>query len=77
VVGAEQVAKVMMGGRTWYPGYATKLIAMNGGTGVLVSVDGNVIGLIAVTTADGRITEIDMIVNPEKLRGAHAATGRA
>ncbi len=76
VVGVEQVAKVMMGGRTWYPGYATKLIAMNGGTGVLVSVDGNVIGLIAITTAEGRVTEIDMIVNPEKLRGAQAATER-
>jgi RNA polymerase sigma-70 factor (ECF subfamily) len=71
VVGVEQVAKVMMGGRTWYPGYATQLIAMNGGTGVLVTLEGTVIGLIALTTAEGRITEIDMIVNPEKLRGAH------
>jgi RNA polymerase sigma-70 factor (ECF subfamily) len=70
VVGVEQVAKVMMGGRTWYPGYATQLIAMNGGTGVLVTLEGKVIGLIAVTAAGGRITEIDMIVNPEKLRGA-------
>jgi RNA polymerase sigma-70 factor (ECF subfamily) len=69
VVGSEQVAKVMMGGRNWYPGYSAALVSVNGGTGILVTREGQILGLVAVTVADGRITEIDMVVNPDKLRG--------
>jgi RNA polymerase sigma-70 factor, ECF subfamily len=77
VTGPEQVAKVVMGGRTWYPGYSAALVAVNGGTGVLVTLDGKVLGLVAITVAGDRITEINMVVNPEKLRGVAGVVARA
>jgi RNA polymerase sigma-70 factor (ECF subfamily) len=77
VVGAEQVAKVVLAGRTWYPGFAVRLIAVNGGTGILATRDGEVLGLVGFTVAGGKITEIDLIVNPEKLRGAQGMVARA
>lgn len=72
VVGSEQVAKVLMGGRTWYPEYSVRLVAVNGGTGILVTWAGEVLSLVCIAVAGGRITEIDMVVNPEKLRRARA-----
>jgi RNA polymerase sigma-70 factor (ECF subfamily) len=77
VVGAEQVAKVVLAGRTWYPGFAARLIALNGGTGILATRDGEVLALVGLTVAGGKITEIDLIVNPEKLRGAQGVVARA
>jgi len=77
VVGAEQVARVVLAGRTWYPGFAAHLIALNGGTGILATRDGEVLGLVGLTVAGGKITEIDLIVNPEKLRGAQGVVARA
>lgn len=68
VVGAERVAKVLLGGRRWYPGNAAaRLIALNGGTGAVLTLDGAVLALVGVTVAEGRITEIDLVANPEKL----------
>ena len=68
VVGPEQVAKVVMGGRTWYRGLSAQLVAVNGGTGVVATRDGELIALVGITVSGGKITEIDMVVNPEKLR---------
>jgi RNA polymerase sigma-70 factor (ECF subfamily) len=73
----EQVAKVVLAGRTWYPDITARLIALNGGTGILATRDGEVLGLVGFTVADGKITEIDLIANPEKLRGAQGMVARA
>jgi len=70
VVGPEQVAKVVIGGRIWYRGLSSRLISVNGGTGVLATRDGELLALVGITVAGGKITEIDLVVNPEKLRGA-------
>lgn len=69
VIGAERVAKVLLAGRTSYPALAGRLVAVNGGTGALMTV-GEVVAAIGVTVASGRITEIDLVVNPDKLDGA-------
>jgi uncharacterized protein len=37
VVGADRVARVVLAGRTWYPGLAGRLVAINGGTGALLT----------------------------------------
>ena len=70
VSGAERVARLLLGGRRWYPDVAARLVAVNGGTGALVTAGGEVIGAVGVTVAGGRITEIDLVVNPDKLAGA-------
>ena len=73
LVGAEQVAKALSGGRRWYAGVTTRLVAVNGGTGVLLANGDEVTGAIGITVAGGVITEIDVVVNPDKLRSAQRA----
>jgi RNA polymerase sigma-70 factor (ECF subfamily) len=70
VDGPERVARVLLAGRTWYPGLAARLVAVNGGTGVLMTIGGEVVAAVGVTVAGGRITEIDLVVNPDKLERA-------
>jgi RNA polymerase sigma-70 factor, ECF subfamily len=67
VDGPERVARVLLAGQTWYPGLTGRLVAVNGGTGVLMTVGGGVVAAVGVTVAGGRITEIDLVVNPDKL----------
>jgi hypothetical protein len=52
------------------PGLAGGLVAVNGGTGALISGGGEVLGIVAVTVAGGRITAVDLVVNPHKPAGA-------
>lgn len=66
--GAERVAKVLTGGRRLFPNVGGRLVRVNGGTGVLLMVHGDVIAVTAFTVANGRITAIDIVANPEKLR---------
>lgn len=68
VDGPERVAGVLMTGRLWYPGAVARTAAVNGGTGVVVTQGGSILAVIGVTVAEGRITEVDIIVNPDKLR---------
>jgi RNA polymerase sigma-70 factor (ECF subfamily) len=70
---AERVARVLLAGRTWYPDVAGRLVAVNGGTGLLMTAGGEVVGVVGVTVAGGRITEIDLVVNPDKLERARRA----
>jgi len=74
VHGAEKVAQVVLGGQRWYEsGWAGRLVAVNGGTGALISVNGEVLAAVGVTVAGGRITEIDIIANPDKLTQVRGA----
>jgi RNA polymerase sigma-70 factor (ECF subfamily) len=68
VTGRKRVARVVLAGREWYPEATFRLVTVNGGPGVLVTQRGEVVAVSAVTVAEGRITEIDAIVNPDKLR---------
>ena len=43
-------------------------VVVNGGAGVVVTVDGRPFSLIAFTVVGGRIAEIDAIADPERLR---------
>jgi RNA polymerase sigma-70 factor, ECF subfamily len=72
VHGPERVAGVLLAGSRWYPGMAGRLVAVNGGTGALMTRGGEVLGVVGVTVAGGRITEIDLVANPDKLRGWRA-----
>jgi len=69
VQGAEQVARVVLAGQKWYPGLAGRAVAVNGGTGALMTLDDQLLAVVGVTVSDGRITEIDLVVNPDKLAG--------
>jgi RNA polymerase sigma-70 factor (ECF subfamily) len=67
VHGREKVAQVVLGGLKWYPGLSGRLVGVNGGTGALVIHGGTVIAVVGVSVAGGLITEIDLVVNPDKL----------
>ncbi|TMC11265.1 MAG: RNA polymerase sigma-70 factor [Chloroflexi bacterium] len=69
IQGAEQVARVLLAGHKWYPGLAGRAVAVNGGTGALMTLDDQLLGVVGVTVAEGRITAIDLVVNPDKLAG--------
>lgn len=77
IEGPEQVARVLLAGRKWYPDLASRMIAVNGGTGALMTEGDEVLAIVGVTVADGRITEIDLVANPDKLSGARRAAGGA
>jgi RNA polymerase sigma-70 factor, ECF subfamily len=51
-------------------------LVLNGGAGVLITLDGRPFALIAFTISGGRIAEIDAIVDPDRVRtilDAHSA----
>jgi RNA polymerase sigma-70 factor, ECF subfamily len=77
VAGAQRVARVLLAGQTWYPAPAARLIAVNGGTGALISAGGEVVAALGVTVAGGRITEVDLVVNPDKLERARRGAAGA
>lgn len=72
VHGAERVAGVLLAGRRWFPELAGRMVAVNGGTGALMTSRDEVLAVVGVTVAGGRITEIDLVANPDKLGGWRA-----
>jgi RNA polymerase sigma-70 factor, ECF subfamily len=68
VHGAAKVAKVLTGGLRFFPTLVRRPVTLNGGTGVLISLDGELVAAVGVTVAGGVITEIDVVANPAKLR---------
>jgi len=75
IEGSEQVARVLLAGRRWFPALAGRLVAVNGGTGALMTEGDQVLAVVGVTVSGGRITEIDLVANPDKLSGARRVTG--
>lgn len=67
IVGADRVVRLLMGRQRFSPGYAARLISVNGGTGVLVTQNGEIRSVLGITVAGGVITEIDLVGNPDKL----------
>ncbi|MEU4699308.1 RNA polymerase sigma factor SigJ [Nonomuraea dietziae] len=70
VVGAMKVARLLLGMvERWYVGMSAEFLEVNGAPGVVVrGADGGVDSVMAFTVADGRVTEIDVVRNPQKLR---------
>ena len=67
VAGADRVTKVLRNGLRQYGAAKVRMVTVNGGTGLLAALDGQVVALFAVSVAGGRITEIDAMFNPDRL----------
>ncbi|WP_405379074.1 MULTISPECIES: RNA polymerase sigma-70 factor [Streptomyces] len=68
IVGADRVARVLATG--WWRREARRsveLVQVNGGPGLLVRLDGEVDGVVAVRVENGLITGVYHVRNPEKL----------
>ncbi len=50
------------------PTMTTRFATVNGRAGVLVEIDGHVSHVLTVDSADGRITAVRIVANPEKLQ---------
>ncbi|HEY9350963.1 MAG TPA: hypothetical protein VIP75_09745, partial [Acidothermales bacterium] len=69
VHGAEKVARLTLGlVSKAVEGAAAAIEMVNGAPGLVVRVHGRPFSVMAFTVADGRITEVDAVQNPEKLR---------
>jgi len=66
VVGAENVARLLLGVAAKHAAFPwTRRV--NGAPGLVFEGEDGVAGVMAFTVDEGRITEIDFVVNPEKL----------
>ena len=66
VIGAENVARLLLGVAAKHPAFPwTRRV--NGATGVVFERSDGIAGVMAFAVDGGRITEIDFVVNPEKL----------
>ena len=63
--GAETVAAQARTGKTFAPD--VRRVLVNGSPGALVVMKGRVITLMSFTVADGRVAEMDIIVEPDRL----------
>jgi RNA polymerase sigma-70 factor, ECF subfamily len=68
VHGAERVGKLLLGLTRLYRGARIRMVAVNGLPGFVAERDGAVLSVASITVVDGRITSIDTVNNPEKLR---------
>jgi len=69
VVGAPNVARLLVALAARH-GVNPRVSPVNGSPGLVIEDGGNVVGVMGFAVADGRITEIDFVLNPEKLGGA-------
>jgi RNA polymerase sigma-70 factor, ECF subfamily len=73
VVGAIRVATYLVGvlGRQQHRAgpLAVSIEAVNGRTGIVVRGSGTIIGVVDLAVADGRVAEVSLLVNPDKLVG--------
>ncbi len=67
VTGAPNVAKLLLGVAARHDAVAVSDV-VNGSPGLVIVADGSVVGVMGFTVADHLITEIDFVVNPDKLR---------
>ena len=79
IVGADRIARYLVGGLAKHPGQFVAAPAwVNGQPGIRVEVDGQLAGVVSLTVEDGRITRIFSMANPDKLGwvGAEAELAR-
>lgn len=66
VVGSEAVARRALGGGRF--AVLCRQAVVNGAAGIVVARDGRALGVAGMTVRGGRIVEIDLVTDPEKLR---------
>ena len=72
VRGAEAVARFLLGlGRRADERYELRLTRVNGAPGLVVVHDGRPDSVFALTATQGRVTQIHVVRNPDKLRGVY------
>lgn len=71
VYGADKVARFMVG-ISRSVAMRFRPVTINGWAGLVRVIDGRVHSVLALTTADDRVTTIDLVVNPEKLTRVRA-----
>ena len=70
IYGADKVARGILGlMRKIPPGFTSRLALINGQLGIMNYLNGLPYAVLAFSLANGRIQEIDFIINPDKLRG--------
>jgi RNA polymerase sigma-70 factor (ECF subfamily) len=69
ILGAERIARLVIGfqHRLQSDGATMELVDVNGETGLLVRVDGRILGIMAIESDGERIHAVYAIVNPDKL----------
>ncbi|MEV0591762.1 RNA polymerase sigma factor SigJ [Nonomuraea cavernae] len=67
VHGREQVMTLLSGLARRYASVTLRPVRLAGGDGVVLSLDAKVIGVIGIEISGGRITELNLVVNPAKL----------
>ncbi|MGK8485471.1 RNA polymerase sigma-70 factor [Nocardia asiatica] len=76
VVGANQVARYMAGLLRWeVPGMRLLVEEVNGAPAAVARVDGAPLVVVGIEVADGAVTALRLIVNPEKLSYLARSTG--
>ncbi|GGX14707.1 RNA polymerase sigma factor SigJ [Streptomyces lomondensis] len=73
VEGAEQIARFFVDRSRAVPGVTILECAVNGQPGLMAQKDGVTVSVLAFDVADGRITRIWAVLNPDKLRPWRAA----
>ena len=68
VLGADRVARFLLGLPRLEPTATTEPVATADGLGFLVRIDGRPDSVITVAVADGRVSDVWIVRNPEKLR---------
>lgn len=67
VFGPQQVTTLLSGLGRRYAGVQTHPVALASGPGFVLDLRGTVIGVVSLEIVDGRITELNLTVNPSKL----------
>jgi RNA polymerase sigma-70 factor (ECF subfamily) len=67
VRGRDRVPALLSGLVRRYTGAEIRPVRLAGGAGFLLTLDARVIGVIGLEMSGGRITELDLVVNPAKL----------
>ncbi|GAA3221276.1 RNA polymerase sigma factor SigJ [Dactylosporangium siamense] len=68
VLGPERVLTLLSGLGRRYAGVLARPVRLAGGDGFTLELGGTLIGVIGIEIAGGRITELNLVVNPAKLR---------
>ena len=72
VTGAQQVAEFLRAGAPMFAPLC-RLAIVNGGPGFLVGPPGRVIGVVALAFDRGRVREVDIVADPDKLGAVRRA----
>lgn len=68
VVGADRLARYLVGGMAKTEGALRAVMTwVNGQPGIRMELDGRLVGVAGITVADGRVTRVHTIANPDKL----------